>query len=375
MQNNVLDFKSEYQKSIDKEDISFFDDLTSLYNNTHDLLCIADFNAKFKRVNPAVVKLLGYSEEELFSHSINYFVHPDDQNDTVRTRNEMFEGKPLLNYENRYVKKSGEIVWLSWTSIPKTDRQLVFAIAKDITLRKKIEEEKNQLYQKLEVANKELKYFARVASHDLRAPISNIIALFDLMDQTKIEDEESLNIIGLIKKSTETVFYRLEKYIDDLQNKDRSNLLKTDENISDISKNIIESIENLLKKQNAKVELDFSAFDTIKFDKGYLSSIIQNLITNAVKYCSPNRTPEIKVLTRMLGHKKQLLVIDNGLGMDFNLIKDKIFGLNQTFHQNKDGRGLGLYLVKTQIEEMCGSIDVETELDKGSTFILTFASD
>lgn len=374
MLNQALNSDNENNQLLD-DDKAFINDLTSLFYHTHDLLCIADFNAKFKRVNPAVIKTLGYSEEELFSHPINHFVHPDDQKNTTKTRDEMFKGKPLLNYENRYITKSGEIVWLSWTSIPVTDRQLVFAIAKDITLRKKIEEEKNQLFQKLEIANKELKYFARVASHDLRAPISNIIALFDLMDQTKIEDEESLNIIGLIKKSTETVFSRLEKYIDDLQNKDRSNLLKTDENIFDISENIIKSIENIINKQNAKVELDFLAFDTIKFDKGYLSSIIQNLITNAVKYSSPNRTLKIKVLTRILGDKKQLLVVDNGLGMDLNLIKDKIFGLNETFHQNTDARGLGLYLVKTQIEEMGGSIDFETELDKGSTFIVTFAND
>lgn len=374
MLNQALNSDNENNQLLD-DDKAFINDLTSLFYHTHDLLCIADFNAKFKRVNPAVIKTLGYSEEELFSHPINHFVHPDDQKNTTKTRDEMFKGKPLLNYENRYITKSGEIVWLSWTSIPVTDRQLVFAIAKDITLRKKIEEEKNQLFQKLEIANKELKYFARVASHDLRAPISNIIALFDLMDKTKIEDEESLNIIGLIKKSTETVFSRLEKYIDDLQNKDRSNLLKTDENIFDISKNIIKSIENIINKQNAKVELDFLAFDTIKFDKGYLSSIIQNLITNAVKYSSPNRTSKIKVLTRILGDKKQLLVVDNGLGMDLNLIKDKIFGLNETFHQNTDARGLGLYLVKTQIEEMGGSIDFETELDKGSTFIVTFAND
>ena len=71
---------------------------------------------------------------------------------------------------------------------------------------------------------------------------------------------------------------------------------------------------------------------------------------------------------------KQLLVSDNGIGMDLDAIKYKIFGLNQTFHHNKDGKGLGLYLVKTQLEEMGGSIEVESEIDKGSTFIITFKS-
>ena len=375
MLNNDLDFKSEFQKLISKEDISFFDDLTSLYYNTPDLLCIADFNTYFKRVNPAVIKTLGYSEEELFSHSINYFVHPDDKNNTVQTRNEMFEGKPLLNYENRYITKSGEIVWLSWTSIPIKDRQLVFAIAKDITHRKKIEQEKNKLYNQLEAINKELEYFTRIASHDLRAPVSNILGLFDLFDPSKIEDAETLNIINLIKKSTLKVYSTLEKYVDDLKNKEKSNRVKTELSISEISKIIIESIAYIINKRKVKIELNFSAFDIVKFDKGYLSSIIQNLITNAVKYASPNRTPEIKILSRFLDNKKQLIVKDNGLGMDLNFVQDRIFKINETFHQHKDGKGLGLYLVKSQIEEMGGKITVESELDRGTTFILTFASD
>jgi PAS domain S-box-containing protein len=349
------------------DDQAFLNDLADFFYHTPDLLCIADFNAQFKRVNPAVTKLLGYSEAELFSHSINYFVHPDDQNETSRTRTEMFQGKPLLDYENRYITKSGETVWLSWTSVPFVNRQLVFAVAKDITLRKKFEEEKNQLFNQLEAINKELEYFARIASHDLRAPVSNILALFDLFDESKINDEDSLNIINLIKQSTQKVYSTLEKYINDLKNKEKKKRLKTKESLSETTKTVINSIESILNKNKVKIDLDFSSF-------GYLNSIILNLITNAVKYADPNKLPYIKISSRLFEDKKQLLVTDNGIGMDLDAIRYKIFGLNQTFHHNKDGKGLGLYLVKTQLEEMGGSIEVKSEIDKGSTFIITFKS-
>ncbi|MBK0382551.1 PAS domain S-box protein [Pedobacter sp. SD-b] len=355
-----------------EEEFAFYKDLSLFFNTTQDLLCIADTNARFKRVNPAVIKLLGYSVKELFSHPINYFVHPDDQDKTNKTRTEMFGGKPLHNFENRYITKNGEVVWLSWTSVYAPERQLVFAVAKDITLRKNIEHEKNNLYHKLEAVNKELEYFARIASHDLRAPVSNILSLFDILDESKIDDEDSLNVMRLIKKSTERVYSTLEKYIDDLKNKEKLHRLKSDQNIKETTRSVIDSIENIINKSNAKIETDFLAFDTIPFDKGYLTSVILNLLTNAIKYASPNRAPEIKILTRFLGHKKQLMIIDNGLGMDMMLIKNKIFGLNQTFHQNKDGKGLGLFLVKSQLEEMGAEIDVESEVDKGTTFIITF---
>ncbi len=356
------------------DDQAFLNDLADFFYHTPDLLCIADFNAQFKRVNPAVSKLLGFSEEELFSHPINYFVHPDDQHETSRTRTEMFQGKPLLNYENRYITKSGETVWLSWTSVPVTNRQLVFAVAKDITLRKKIEEEKKQLFNQLQAVNKELEYFARIASHDLRAPVSNILALFDLFDESKINDEDSLNIINLIKQSTQKVYSTLEKYINDLKNKEKTQRLKTEESLSETTKAVINSIESILNKGKVKIDFDFSSFDAVEFDQGYLNSIILNLITNAIKYADPNKLPFIKISSRLFEDKKQLLVSDNGIGMDLDAIKYKIFGLNQTFHHNKDGKGLGLYLVKTQLEEMGGSIEVESEIDKGSTFIITFKS-
>ncbi len=115
-------------------------DLEYLFDLSPDLLCIAGYDGYFKKINPAVSKTLGYSNEELFARPINSFVHPDDQEITSKNRQLIREDHPLINFENRYITKSGETVWLSWTSMPIKRDQMVFAIAKIINYKKKIEE-------------------------------------------------------------------------------------------------------------------------------------------------------------------------------------------------------------------------------------------
>ena len=99
--------------------------LEHFFELSNDLFCIAGYDGYFKKINPAVSKLLGYSNEELFSNPISTFIHPDDREITSKFRNELKKNNPLLNFENRYVTKSGEIVWLSWTSMPIDNEKLV----------------------------------------------------------------------------------------------------------------------------------------------------------------------------------------------------------------------------------------------------------
>ncbi|TDO20317.1 PAS domain S-box protein [Pedobacter duraquae] len=115
-------------------------DLEMFYACSPDLLCIAGFDGYFKRVNPAVSKVLGYSEQELLSRPIDSFVHPEDKAMTGKSRRNVISGTALINFDNRYMTKSGEIVWLTWSSVRIEAKQLIFGVAKDITLRKKLEE-------------------------------------------------------------------------------------------------------------------------------------------------------------------------------------------------------------------------------------------
>jgi len=130
---------------IDKSGINTSDsknsfDLEQFFELSPDLLCIAGYDGYFKKINAAVSKTLGYTKEELFERLIIDFVHIEDREETLRTRKLIRNNEPLLRFENRYITKNNEIVWLTWTSMTIESQKLIFAIAKDITYRKKLEE-------------------------------------------------------------------------------------------------------------------------------------------------------------------------------------------------------------------------------------------
>ncbi len=337
-----------------------------------DLLCIAGFDGYFKRINPSVSKLLEYTNEELFSKPINDFVHPEDVIMTTKAREGLKKNNPLLNFENRYVTKSGEIVWLSWTSIPNYDEQLVYAIAKNITYKKQQEQERNSLLVNLTKDNKNLKQFTYTTAHDLRSPVNNLRAGFDLLDLSKINNKKTLEIIQLLKLASEHLHETLNKSVDVLTRKDNLTVEVEELEFKEILNYVINSISSLISDSNTSIHIDFSELETIKFNSDYLKSIFLNLITNAIKYKKPDCSPVIYISSRKADGLNQLIISDNGLGFDMNLVKDKVFGLHQKFHNHIDSKGIGLYLVYNHITSLGGKISVESSVNEGAKFILTF---
>jgi signal transduction histidine kinase len=135
---------------------------------------------------------------------------------------------------------------------------------------------------------------------------------------------------------------------------------------------VINSINSLAKNANARFEVDFSEVTHIKFNKAYLESIFLNLITNSIKYRRPDVAPVISISSKKDHNTKQLVFADNGLGFDMSKVKEKIFGLHQRFHNHSDSKGIGLYLVHSHITRLGGNIEVESEVNKGAKFTISF---
>jgi PAS domain S-box-containing protein len=123
-------------------------DMFSFFEHTPDLVCIAGKDGYFRKINGAVVQKLNYPLEQLMQHPIATFIHPDDRERTARRRAELLEGKALVNFENRYLTSQGETVWLHWTSLYFPEKEVVFAIAKDVTGRKRKERELEEEYRR-----------------------------------------------------------------------------------------------------------------------------------------------------------------------------------------------------------------------------------
>lgn len=337
-----------------------------------DLFCIAGFDGYFKRINASVPKLLGYTQEELFSRPINDFVHPGDKEVTERVREELRNNKPLLNFDNRYVTKSGEVVWLSWTSMPVYSDRLVFAIAKNITHKVKLEEERNLLLANLTKVNKEIRQFAYTTAHDLRSPLSSLLTAISLFEPSVIDDPSTLELIEILKEGSEHLKETLNNHIDVLSQKNSLNVPIEVLDLEQSFRNVVRSINSLVRDANVTFNIDFSELEKITFNKAYLESIFLNLITNSVKYARAGYAPEITMYSRKSGGVSQLIISDKGRGFDMEKVKDKIFGLNQKFHDHSDSKGIGLYLVYNHITSLGGTIAVDSEINKGTKFTISF---
>jgi diguanylate cyclase (GGDEF)-like protein/PAS domain S-box-containing protein len=114
---------------------------TRFFNLSHDMICVAGFDGFFKRVNPAFERTLGYSRKELLERPFVEFVHPDDRETTGEEAGQLAEGGGTVQFQNRYLDKGGEVHWLEWTSVGVPDEDLIYAVARDITDRKVLEQE------------------------------------------------------------------------------------------------------------------------------------------------------------------------------------------------------------------------------------------
>ncbi|HEX8385637.1 MAG TPA: PAS domain-containing sensor histidine kinase [Rubricoccaceae bacterium] len=346
-------------------------DYQRFFELSQDLLCIAGLDGYFKRVNPAVSALLGYSDDELYSRPIDAFVHPDDQHATRLSRQSLVQST-LRNFENRYLTKHGDVVWLAWTSQKIEDSGLIFAVAKNVTHRKRLEAERLALLDELTKVNSDLKAFTLTTSHDLRSPLNNLLMVSDLLDLDRVEDPETVELIEVLRRSADVLHVNLNKYVDALSGPSGGSTPREVVCLSDSLDGVLGSISSLIDSSNATLRSDFSRFDHLLLNRTLLDSIFLNLITNAIKYARPGVPPVITIDADCGDDVHRLIVSDNGLGLDLAEIKDRLFGLNQSFHSHTDSKGVGLYLVHRHVTSLGGQISVESTVGEGTTFTISF---
>jgi hypothetical protein len=187
-----------------------------------------------------------------------------------------------------------------------------------------------------------------------------------------IDNPELNEILGGFKKSTHLLNETIADLVKVLIIKDSPSILREEVDIKDVFENVFGQLSFLISTTQPLLKIDVASAPSLQVNKAYLESILLNLFTNAIKYRATDRPLKISIVTKEVEDRVVMTIKDNGIGIDLVRNKDKIFGLYQRFHNYPDSKGLGLYLVKSQIESMGGHISVESKVDKGTTFILTF---
>jgi len=251
------------------------------------------------------------------------------------------------------------------------DRQNAVIIHKDITDRKLIESQLHKTVNELINKNNDLMQFNYIVSHNLRAPIANILGLVSVLNYQNSESETK-KIIEYIGQS----IFKMDDLVKDLNEMlaIRSLISSKKEivNIENVIDSIFHSIEKQRLESNAIINVDIKKDATeILTVKSYFESIFYNLLSNAIKYRSPLRQLELSVIIKKENDKFKIKISDNGIGIDLVQNGKDLFGLYKRFNVEQEGKGLGLYMVKNQIEAINGEIKIESELNKGTTFLIT----
>ena len=229
----------------------------------------------------------------------------------------------------------------------------------------------SSIQNKLQLKNRQLKEYNNIVAHNLRAPTTSMSALVSMVSGSEDYEEVKTYIpkLNTISSSINTLVQDLLVYVRVLNN----DKVKTEKiEVEPIIRNSLGLFLEIVD-QTVEVKIDLSGWKTIEFSKIYFQSVIQNLISNAIKYRDPVKDSCIAIKTYTDKKDRILTIEDNGLGIDLERNGEEMFKLYKRFHRNVSGRGMGLFLVKTQLESLNANIQVKSELGVGTKFILTFS--
>ncbi|MFV8753373.1 response regulator [Nannocystaceae bacterium ST9] len=344
-----------------------------------DMLCIAGFDGYFKELNPAWSTTLGWTPEELSAKPFIDFVHPDDRAYTISEAAALGQGDHVtVRFENRYLCKSGEYRWLSWTSAPDMTNQVLLATARDVTLAKAREHELTVARQLAETANQAKSDFLAKMSHELRTPLNSVIGFTSLLVRNKKGNLDGQDLIWLDKIAKNGL--HLLSLINDLLDLSKIEAGHAEMNwgevdVAELIRAVFEQLEGAVAADGNCLTLTLpDALAPIRADARRLKQILINLIGNANKF-TKRGTIELRVVCRPDAASKvaRIDVVDSGIGIPVAQ-RERVF---EAFRQVSEGdarayggTGLGLTISRSLAQLHGFELGVVSREGHGSTFYL-----
>ncbi len=275
---------------------------------------------------------------------------------------------------NKY--NTGQEVWVSVIGENSYDEYgntiSMFGTMQDITESKTLELELNNSYKIATEQNRRLLNFSYIVSHNLRMHAVNINGLIKWYQECE-SDAERKETITMMEKASNLLDETLHHLTDVVAMQNALSVDVSPQVLNKYIKHAIDLLQSQISAKNATINNNVTDDIIVNYNAAYLDSIVLNFISNALKYSHPQRTPIINIDINLEYPDKPnsrliLSIADNGIGIDLKKHGHKLFGMYKTFHGNKDAKGLGLFMTKYQIEAMGGQVEVESELNKGTTF-------
>ncbi|MBN1604181.1 MAG: GAF domain-containing protein [Chitinispirillaceae bacterium] len=375
--------------------LSKTEELNKFFSTSLDLLCIADTDGYFHKLNPEWGKALGYTLQELEGKKFLDFIHPDDLEKTLVSISHLSAQENVIDFTNRYRCKDGTFRWIEWRST--STGKLIFAAARDVTERMKAEEELKLYRENLErlvkqrtaeleiekeralSADRLKSAFLATMSHELRTPLNSIIGFTGVLlkERPGPVNEEQKKQLGMVQNSARHLLSLINDVLDISKiEAGQLNINIERFNISPVINKVIENSRSFAVKKNLQINISVApGVKNIYSDKLRVEQILLNLVNNAIKFTEAGY---VSIECSLIRKFVIIKVIDTGIGIEKEQM-EKIFkpftqidtGLTRKF----EGTGLGLSICKKLLDLLNGSIEVESQPGVGSTFIVKLPSE
>jgi PAS domain S-box-containing protein len=375
-------FSSSKPKSLDTKSLDklLFENLKWQFALESSNIGIWDFDADLNRVtfSKESKNIIGFIGNDFGANpnDWNNRIHPEDKEKYFQDFQDHLNGlTPIYKNISRIQCKDGTYKWIldkgkiiEYTNNGKAKR--IIGVHIDITESKGKEENLAKQIDLITKQNNKLKNFAHIATHNLKEHAGNFESLLSFYDEAETIEEKNdlINHIKTVSKSLKKTINNLREIVTVDSNK--SNQVES-LNLSRFIDNAIINSEIEIDNTFAKVINNIDEEIYLKFNSAYLESIIQNLLTNSLKYRDPERDPIISFEANKTSDGLSFSITDNGLGIDLEKHGNDFFGLYRTFHKNKNSEGVGLYLTKNQVEAFDGTIAVKSTVGIGTRLTIT----
>jgi len=354
--------------------------LESIIASAMDAIVTADQQQHIILMNKAAEELFGYQAADVIGKPLAILLperyhdlhhgHLSDFMKSGKTRRSMGHARTL------YALKADGTEFPVEASISRiqTDQEYYFtAILRDVSLKTEAEKTEKRLNAELVQQNEQLQQFGYITSHNIRGPVATILGLVNLLEQ-QLEGTDETAALDILKL-LETTAAKLDQVVIDmnkiLEHRACMGAVKEPVSLQEILVNVKSGLSSLMDGAQAIIEDNFQVQELYSI-RSYIHSILYSLLSNAIKFRDAKRTLKICVSSTLAQHDSQdmvcISVADNGLGIDLKAHGKRIFGLYKRFHQHVEGRGLGLHILKTQVEALHGQVEVNSEVGVGSTF-------